>query len=215
MGPKLARVDPPTAPALAAHRAPRTSGIPGKTSSDAAKESNLPSRGLPGPASFEDWMGHQARAAPRMILALPFPGGWREVLRRMDLTRGAPVDHRAVLAVAARFPTDGREPSGPSSSQGMRPSMRGPSQAQILGSSAGGDLILLLMVVGASHPVQPVGSPQVVRALRRRRRTHARPPALRAKPTPARHRTPPGSASSGGTSPRIIQPRSTASGGTR
>jgi hypothetical protein len=30
----------------------------------AAKESNLPSRGLPGPASFEDWMGHQARAAP-------------------------------------------------------------------------------------------------------------------------------------------------------
>jgi hypothetical protein len=36
--------------------------------SDAAKESNLPSRGLPGPASFEDWMGHQARAAPALIL---------------------------------------------------------------------------------------------------------------------------------------------------
>ena len=36
--------------------------------SDAAKESNLPSRGLPGPASFEDWMGHQARAAPGVIL---------------------------------------------------------------------------------------------------------------------------------------------------
>jgi hypothetical protein len=35
---------------------------------DAAKESNLPSRGLPGPASFEDWMGHQARAAPGRIL---------------------------------------------------------------------------------------------------------------------------------------------------
>ena len=35
---------------------------------DAAKESNLPSRGLPGPASFEDWMGHQARAAPAVIL---------------------------------------------------------------------------------------------------------------------------------------------------
>ena len=35
------------------------------SSHDAAKESNLPSRGLPGPASFEDWMGHQARAAPR------------------------------------------------------------------------------------------------------------------------------------------------------
>ena len=38
------------------------------SSHDAAKESNLPSRGLPGPASFEDWMGHQARAAPRLIL---------------------------------------------------------------------------------------------------------------------------------------------------
>ena len=35
---------------------------------DAAKESNLPSRGLPGPASFEDWMGHQARAAPAFRL---------------------------------------------------------------------------------------------------------------------------------------------------
>jgi hypothetical protein len=41
---------------------PRISGY------DAAKESNLPSRGLPGPASFEDWMGHQARAAPPSIL---------------------------------------------------------------------------------------------------------------------------------------------------
>jgi len=38
------------------------------SSHDAAKESNLPSRGLPGPASFEDWMGHQARAAPRLML---------------------------------------------------------------------------------------------------------------------------------------------------
>jgi hypothetical protein len=37
-------------------------------SDDAAKESNLPSRGLPGPASFEDWMGHQARAAPPVIV---------------------------------------------------------------------------------------------------------------------------------------------------
>ncbi len=37
---------------------------------DAAKESNLPSRGLPGPASFEDWMGHQARAAPRRMVVL-------------------------------------------------------------------------------------------------------------------------------------------------
>jgi hypothetical protein len=36
---------------------------------DAAKESNLPSRGLPGPAGFEDRMGHQARAAPWMMLA--------------------------------------------------------------------------------------------------------------------------------------------------
>jgi len=38
------------------------------SSHDAAKESNLPSRGLPGPASFEDWMGHQARAAPELML---------------------------------------------------------------------------------------------------------------------------------------------------
>jgi hypothetical protein len=37
-------------------------------SDDAAKESNLPSRGLPGPASFEDRMGHQARAAPPVIV---------------------------------------------------------------------------------------------------------------------------------------------------
>jgi predicted patatin/cPLA2 family phospholipase len=37
-------------------------------SHDAAKESNLPSRGLPGPAGFEDRMGHQARAAPDEIL---------------------------------------------------------------------------------------------------------------------------------------------------
>ena len=37
-------------------------------SHDAAKESNLPSRGLPGPASFEDRMGHQARAAPLVML---------------------------------------------------------------------------------------------------------------------------------------------------
>ena len=34
------------------------------SSHDAAKESNLPSRGLPGPAGFEDRMGHQAPAAP-------------------------------------------------------------------------------------------------------------------------------------------------------
>src|ERR1700733_608632 len=43
----------------------------GRSDHDAAKESNLPSRGLPGPASFEDWMGHQARAAPRPILVDP------------------------------------------------------------------------------------------------------------------------------------------------
>jgi len=47
------------------------------SSHDAAKESNLPSRGLPGPASFEDWMGHQARAAPRMMLR---PAGRRAPL---------------------------------------------------------------------------------------------------------------------------------------
>jgi hypothetical protein len=40
---------------------------------DAAKESNLPSRGMPGPASFEDWMGHQARAAPDLMLRA---AGW-------------------------------------------------------------------------------------------------------------------------------------------
>jgi hypothetical protein len=38
------------------------------SSHDAAKESNLPSGGLPRPAGFEDRMGHQARAAPPRIL---------------------------------------------------------------------------------------------------------------------------------------------------
>ena len=51
------------------------------SSHDAAKESNLPSRGLPGPASFEDWMGHQARAAPGLMLRRtglqPGPAPWR------------------------------------------------------------------------------------------------------------------------------------------
>ena len=45
------------------------------SSHDAAKESNLPSRGLPGPASFEDWMGHQARAAPGVMLRLGVASG--------------------------------------------------------------------------------------------------------------------------------------------
>src|SRR5213082_3402340 len=34
----------------------------------AAKESNLPTRGLHGPAGFEDRMGHQTPAAPRASL---------------------------------------------------------------------------------------------------------------------------------------------------
>src|SRR5579864_7684920 len=59
------------------------------SSHDAAKESNLPSRGLPGPASFEDWMGHQARAAPRMIVGL----GARH--------RGVAVRHRQQATSAA------------------------------------------------------------------------------------------------------------------
>jgi hypothetical protein len=42
--------------------------IPAISSHDAAKESNLPSEGLPRPAGFEDRMGHQARAAPLVIL---------------------------------------------------------------------------------------------------------------------------------------------------
>jgi hypothetical protein len=51
--------------------------------SDAAKESNLPSEGLPRPARFEDGMGHQARAAPQEMLcgregrAAPEAGGGR------------------------------------------------------------------------------------------------------------------------------------------
>lgn len=65
------------------------------SSHDAAKESNLPSRGLPGPASFEDWMGHQARAAPRMIVGLR-----PETRRRWERTR----DDAARLQVS----TDGR-----------------------------------------------------------------------------------------------------------
>jgi hypothetical protein len=34
----------------------------------AAKESNLPTRGLHGPAGFEDRMGHQTPAAPLRII---------------------------------------------------------------------------------------------------------------------------------------------------
>ena len=83
--PKLARADPRTSVSLTAGRRTRFCPIPGKSCYDAAKESNLPSRGLPGPASFEDWMDHQARAAPRRRLrgcngrprssAAPAPGG--------------------------------------------------------------------------------------------------------------------------------------------
>ena len=51
-----------------ANRGRHASALGRACRNDAAKESNLPSRGLPGPASFEDWMGHQARAAPRVIL---------------------------------------------------------------------------------------------------------------------------------------------------
>jgi hypothetical protein len=48
---------------------PRDAHRPSRTHlSDAAKESNLPSEGLPRPAGFEDRMGHQARAAPLVIL---------------------------------------------------------------------------------------------------------------------------------------------------
>lgn len=60
----------------ASHRALRDAHRPVATafskllisSYDAAKESNLPSGGLPRPAGFEDRMGHQAPAAPRGIL---------------------------------------------------------------------------------------------------------------------------------------------------
>ena len=43
------------------------------SSHDAAKESNLPSVGSPRPASFEDRMGHQARAAPGGMLGRAVP----------------------------------------------------------------------------------------------------------------------------------------------
>jgi hypothetical protein len=36
----------------------------------AAKESNLPTRGLHGPAGFEDRMGHQTLAAPGLIIRI-------------------------------------------------------------------------------------------------------------------------------------------------
>src|SRR5450755_451088 len=68
MGPRLARVDPARRSGLTARRPPKFSPIPGRSCYDAAKESNLPSRGLPGPAGFEDRMGHQAPAAPLLIL---------------------------------------------------------------------------------------------------------------------------------------------------
>ena len=51
-------------PATTIHTPPR----PPIPSYDAAKESNLPSGGLPRPASFEDRMSHQAPAAPRLML---------------------------------------------------------------------------------------------------------------------------------------------------
>ena len=65
--PPAAEPDPSTADTAKAEPALPHAGLAGP-SHDAAKESNLPSRGLPGPASFEDWMGHQARAAPGVML---------------------------------------------------------------------------------------------------------------------------------------------------
>src|SRR3954451_4745469 len=47
--------------------------------SGAAKESNLPTRGLHGPAGFEDRMGHQTPAAPRWNLD---PRGRRPEMER-------------------------------------------------------------------------------------------------------------------------------------
>jgi len=70
-GPSPSRCTPvPIATRAAARRLRRCAHIDRRVVSgdDAAKESNLPSRGLPGPASFEDWMGHQARAAPPVIV---------------------------------------------------------------------------------------------------------------------------------------------------
>ena len=55
------------------------------STNDAAKESNLPSRGLPGPASFEDWMGHQARAAPVWMVGAKGAVGSAEALLERSL----------------------------------------------------------------------------------------------------------------------------------
>src|SRR3989440_6642484 len=50
------------------HRGAKSPVIRGSIGSGAAKESNLPSGGLPRPAGFEDRMGHQTPAAPRTNL---------------------------------------------------------------------------------------------------------------------------------------------------
>ncbi len=46
----------------------KKSALAGLSCDGAAKESNLPSVGLPRPAGFEDRMGHQTPAAPRRRL---------------------------------------------------------------------------------------------------------------------------------------------------
>src|SRR3954464_576559 len=78
----------------------------------AAKESNLPSGGLPRPAGFEDRMGHQTPAAPpRRLRPLPLPG-LRELpeappgRRVLDQRREAPAAR--LLALGARDPVDRR-----------------------------------------------------------------------------------------------------------
>jgi hypothetical protein len=81
---------------------------------DAAKESNLPSRGLPGPASFEDWMGHQARAAPAVRL--------RSGTTRPPAGGGTSRNHRAgAWRLAGRGQTTASELGAPKASLGVRP----------------------------------------------------------------------------------------------
>ncbi len=103
---------------------------------DAAKESNLPSRGLPGPASFEDWMGHQARAAPRPILLSGRPSGRLEPeavlecaldarvervqpVQRERLDRAEPATGRRCGPVMTQHAVEQREPT--LVVQGLRP----------------------------------------------------------------------------------------------
>ncbi len=79
---------------------------------DAAKESNLPSGGLPRPAGFEDRIGHQAPAAPPVILRSAYSrrgvhegGLCKLVAHTATQMTDPPDDHRHLDLVAPTRPS--------------------------------------------------------------------------------------------------------------